>query len=66
LSGLAVLRPYIHQRDPDSTAAPARATPVSYLIFDVLHVNDTSDREQQGGDRAGRERCDAPMTCGIG
>ncbi|WP_431903878.1 non-homologous end-joining DNA ligase [Nonomuraea sp. bgisy101] len=38
----AALQPRIHQRDPDRVAALARSTPVSYLIFDVLHVNVTS------------------------
>lgn len=38
----AALQPRIHQRDPDRVAALARSTPVSYLIFDVLHVDDAS------------------------
>ncbi|GAA4519172.1 MULTISPECIES: non-homologous end-joining DNA ligase [Nonomuraea] len=36
------LQPRIHQRDPSRVAALARSTPVSYLIFDVLHVDDFS------------------------
>ncbi|MER6947063.1 non-homologous end-joining DNA ligase [Nonomuraea sp. NPDC000554] len=35
------LQPRMHQRNPAQVAELARSTPVTYLVFDILHVDDT-------------------------
>ncbi|MGI5487280.1 non-homologous end-joining DNA ligase [Microtetraspora malaysiensis] len=38
LPSFAALQPRMHQRDPAKIRLLARATPVTYLIFDILHA----------------------------
>ncbi|GLX01923.1 non-homologous end-joining DNA ligase [Microtetraspora sp. NBRC 16547] len=42
LPSFAALQPRMHQRDPVKIRVLARATPVMYLIFDILHLGDAT------------------------
>ncbi|MEV5324086.1 non-homologous end-joining DNA ligase [Nonomuraea sp. N2-4H] len=57
------LQPRMHQRNPAAAAALARAVPVTYMAFDILHLDETSTVSRTYTER--REILESTLTPGY-